>query len=211
MGDEGPAESALAGGDHLDQGYGQEHRHRVVAARFDLQGGADPLVEAASAEQAEHRRGVGGTDDGADQQAFQGAEAEQPGSGNAGQPGGDQYADGGQGQRGPECHAEGGRTGSHAAIEEDDGQRQVAHQVGLGIVVEGDTAGAVAAGEHSDHQEHDEDGDAEARPEGADQDAHAYQHRADQEQAIDGGGIHWWLLANGGMDYGMQGAHADEF
>ncbi|MCY1174428.1 hypothetical protein D9M73_146300 [compost metagenome] len=47
--DETPAETGLAGSEHLDQGYREEHGHGVVAARLDFQGGADPFVEAAPA------------------------------------------------------------------------------------------------------------------------------------------------------------------
>ena len=76
-----PAKGGLAGEQHLDQCDGQEHRHRVVAARFDFQGRPDPLVEALAVEQVEHHRGIRGADDGADQQALQQRQVEQPGGG----------------------------------------------------------------------------------------------------------------------------------
>ncbi|MNZ72692.1 hypothetical protein D3C78_910790 [compost metagenome] len=188
-----PAEAGLPGGEHADQGHGEEHRHRVVAARLDLQGRADPLVEALAVEQVEHHGGVGGGDDGADQQAFEQLEVEQPGGGQAGQPGGDHHADGGQRHRRPQGDAEGGHPGAHAAVEEDHRQRQVADQVGQRVVVEDDAADAVDAGEHAHGEEDHQYRDADARRERADQDADADQQCADEEQAVDGGGIHGGL------------------
>ncbi len=186
---EAPAEAGLAAGEHLDQGHGEEHRHRVVAARFDFQGRGDPLVETFAAEQGEHRGGVGGADDGADQQAFHPVQVEQPGCRDAGQAGGHQHAQGGQRQCRPERHAEAGDAGAQAAVEEDHGERQVAHQVGHRIVVEDDAADPVVAGDHADGEEDHQDRDAQAGGQRADEDAHADQHRPDQEEIIDGDGV----------------------
>ncbi|MNK85488.1 hypothetical protein D3C87_1053700 [compost metagenome] len=94
-------QAGLAAGEHVDQGHGEEHRHRVVAAGFDFQAGGHPFVQAFAAQQREHRRGVGGADNGADQQALNQVQVEQPGRGHAGQPGGDQHANRGQRQRRP--------------------------------------------------------------------------------------------------------------
>ncbi len=90
--EQAPGEAALAAGEHLDQGDGEKHRHGVIAAGFDFQGRGDPLVEAAPSEQGKHRRGIGGADDGTDQQALQQAKVEQPGRGQAGQAGGDHHS-----------------------------------------------------------------------------------------------------------------------
>src|SRR3990167_618832 len=67
---QGPVQAILAAGEDGDQGDGEKYRHRVVAARLDFQGGADPLVKAAPAEQGKYRRSIGGADDGPDQQAL---------------------------------------------------------------------------------------------------------------------------------------------
>ena len=185
-----PADALAGAGENLDQGHGKKHRHRVVAAGLDLQGGGDPLIEAAATEQAEHRGGVGGANDGADQHAFQQAQVEQPGRGKAGQPGGHQHAEGGQRQRGPQRHAEALDPRAHATIQQDDRQRQVADQIRRGVVAELDAAGAVVAGQHADCEKHHQNRNAEARTEGADQNADGHQQRADQEQAVDGAGVH---------------------
>ncbi|MNP01989.1 hypothetical protein D3C76_938220 [compost metagenome] len=101
VGQQAPVQAGLATGKHVDQGHSEEHRHRVVAAGFDLQAGRHPFVQAFATQQRKHRRGVGGTDDGADQQALDQVQVEQPGRGHAGQPGGDQHPDRGQRQRRP--------------------------------------------------------------------------------------------------------------
>ena len=162
VGEQAPVQAGLAAGDHVDQGDGEEHRHRVVAARLDLQGGGDPLVQALAAEQREHRRGIGGADDGADQQALDQVQVEQPGGDHAGQAGGDQHADRGQRQGRPQRHAEARHPGAQAAVEQDHGECQVAHQVGGRVVVEDDAA-TIDPGNHADREDDDENGDAQAR------------------------------------------------
>ncbi|MNQ94949.1 hypothetical protein D3C85_1104890 [compost metagenome] len=92
-----PVQAGLVAGQHVDQGDGEKHCHRVVAARFDFQGGRDPFVQALAAEQGKHRRGVGRADDSANQQALDHVQVEQPGRDHAGQARGNQHADGRQG------------------------------------------------------------------------------------------------------------------
>src|SRR5690606_22234580 len=187
--EEGQAEIAFAGGDHGDQRHGEEHGHRVVGAGLDFQGRADALVQPLAVEQVEHHGGVGGTDDGADQQAFEQRQVEQPGGGNAGQAGGGHHAEGGQRQGRPQGDAEGGGAGAHAASEQDDRQRQVADQVGQRVVVEDDAADAVDAGQHAHGQEDHQHRNADAGREGTDQDAARHQQCANEEKAIDGAGV----------------------
>ncbi|MNZ85728.1 hypothetical protein D3C78_1045310 [compost metagenome] len=91
-----PVQAGLATGKHVDQGDGEKHRHRVVAAGFDFQAGGHPFVQAFAAEQREHRRGVCRADNGADQQTLNQVQVEQPCCRHAGQPGGNQHADRGQ-------------------------------------------------------------------------------------------------------------------
>lgn len=46
-----PVQAGLATGNHGDQGYGEKHRHGIVAARFDFRAGGHPLIQAFAAEQ----------------------------------------------------------------------------------------------------------------------------------------------------------------
>ncbi len=193
VGEQAPVQAGLAAGDHVDQGDGEEHRHWVVAARLDLQGGGDPLVQALAPEQREHCRGVGGADDGADQQALDQAQVEQPGGDQAGEGGGDHHADGGQRQRRPQRHAEARHPRAQAAVKQDHGQRQVAHQVGGRVVVEDDAA-TIDPGDHADGEDDDQNRDAQARRQRTDQDTCAHQQCADQEQAVDGACIQRQIL-----------------
>jgi len=180
-----PAKGGLAGEQHLDQCDGQEHRHRVVAARFDFQGRADPLVEALAVEQVEHHRGIRGADDGADQQALQQRQVEQPGGGQPGQARGDGDPEGGQGKGRFQRDAEGGGAGAHAAVEQDHRQRQVADDEGEAVVLEDDAADAIDASEHADGKEDDQDGYAEAIRQRTHQDACSHQQGTDEEQVVD--------------------------
>ena len=88
-----PVQAGFAAGEHVDQGHGQENRHRVVTAGFDFQAGGDPFVQAFAAQQREDRRSIGGANNGADQQALNQIQIKQPCSRYPGQPGGDQYTD----------------------------------------------------------------------------------------------------------------------
>ena len=183
-----PVQAGLAAGEHVDQGDGEEHCHRVVAAGFDFQAGGDPFVEPLAAEQREHRGGVGGADNRADQQALNDVEVKQPGRGHASETGGNQHPHRGQRQRRPECHAKTRHPGAQAAVEQDHGQGEVAHQVGGRVVIEDDAA-AVDAGDHAHGQDDHQDRNAQAGRKRTHQNARTHQQRADQEQAVDGGRI----------------------
>ncbi|VVN55827.1 hypothetical protein PS687_02103 [Pseudomonas fluorescens] len=185
MGQQAPVQAGLAAGEHVDQGDGEKHRHWVVAAGFDFQGGGNPFVQALAAEQREHRRGVGGADNRANQQALNNIEVKQPGCRHAGEAGGNQHPHCGQGQRRPECHAETRHPRAQATVEQDHGQCEVAHQVGGRVVVENDAA-AIDAGDHAHGQDDHQDRDPQARRKRTHQNARTHQQRADQEQAVDG-------------------------
>src|SRR5690606_22029604 len=92
------ARVGAAVGQQMHQGNGQEDRHRIIGARFDFQGGTGSFFEFESgqAQQAEHGGGIGGADDGADQQRFEPRQFENPVSGGTGNGGGDQHAHGGE-------------------------------------------------------------------------------------------------------------------
>jgi hypothetical protein len=190
MADQAEMQAALVAHQHVDQRDGEEHCHRVVAARFDFQGGCHPLVQALAAQQRKDRGGVGGTDNRTDQQALQHVQVEQPGRHHAGEPGGDQDAYRGQRQRRPQGHPKACHPGTQPAIEQDHGQGQVADQIGGGIVVEDDAA-AIDPCCHTDGQDNDQYGNAQARRQRADQNARTYQQRADQEEAVDGCRFQW--------------------
>ncbi|MCY1415863.1 hypothetical protein D9M71_313590 [compost metagenome] len=157
-----PVQPGLAAGDHVDQGDSEEHRHRVVAARLDLEGSRNPLVQAFAAEQREHCSGVGGADDRTDQQTLNQAQVEQPGGNQAGEGGGDHHPDRGQRQRRPQRHAEACHPRTQATVKQDDGQCQVAHQVGGWVIVEDDAA-TIDTGDHADGEDDDQNRDAQAR------------------------------------------------
>lgn len=157
-----PMQTGLAAGEHADQGHGQEHRHGIVAPRLDLKACGDTLVQAFAAEQREHRCGVCGTDNGADQQALNNAQVEQPRGDHAGQYGGNQHAHRCQRQGRPQRYPKTGHPRSQAAVEQDDGQREIADQVGGSVVIEDDPA-AIHARHHAHGQNDDQDRDAEAR------------------------------------------------
>ena len=96
-----PVQTGFAAGKHVDKSDGEEHRHWVITAGFDFEAGGHPLVQALAAQQREHRRRIGGADNGADQKALHHVQVEQPGGCHAGQPGGNQHPDRGQRQRRP--------------------------------------------------------------------------------------------------------------
>lgn len=50
VGQQAPVQAGLAAGEHVDQGHGEEHRHRIVAAGFDFQARGHPLVQAFAAQ-----------------------------------------------------------------------------------------------------------------------------------------------------------------
>ncbi|MNJ15746.1 hypothetical protein D3C77_99980 [compost metagenome] len=154
-------QAGLTAGDHVDQGDGEENRHWVVTARLDFQRGSNPFVQTLATEQREYRCGVGGADDGADQQALDQTQVEQPGSDHAGEPGGNQHANSGERQRRPQGNTETGHTRAQTAIKEDYGQRQVTHQVGGGVVVEDDAA-TIHTGQHADRENDDQNRDAQS-------------------------------------------------
>ncbi|MNP34968.1 hypothetical protein D3C76_1282800 [compost metagenome] len=62
-----PAQARFVRLNHLNQGDGQEYRHRIVTAGFNLQRRADTFVQPFTAEQRKHRRRIGRADNRADQ------------------------------------------------------------------------------------------------------------------------------------------------
>ena len=141
--------------DQGNQHQGQENSHRVVAARFDFQGGADPFVKVQppALKQGENRSGIGGGDNGADQQGDQPVQVEHP-PGNdcrSARRQGDTH--GGQHHGGFQANPEGIHAGTHTAVEQDNAQSQVGDQEGEFHIIELDTPGPVLAHQHAYHQE----------------------------------------------------------
>ena len=140
----------------LDQKDGEQDRERIVAAGFDLERSADAgaQAQAAGMDQEEHRRGIGRGHDRTHQQQLAPAHVEQVLGDRSGQPRRDHDADGRQRGRGRQHAAEGRQPGTQAAVEQDQGQRDRADQIGHPHVVELDAARSGLAREHADDQEH---------------------------------------------------------
>src|SRR5690606_18656258 len=96
-GENAPVKTGLACQQHGDQGDGQEHGHRIVAAGFNFQRRADPFVQTFAVQQVKNHGRIGGADNGADQQSLEQGQVEQPGRGNTRQARGNDHAGGGQG------------------------------------------------------------------------------------------------------------------
>ena len=88
-------------------------------------------------------------------------------------------------QRRPEHAAEDREPRPQAAVEEDDRERDRADEVGDRVVVEGDAARPVLAGEHADDEEDEEQRRPEARRDQAREDAEHDQRRADEDGGVD--------------------------
>ena len=108
------------------QRHHQEHRHRIVAARFDLQGrtAATLQVQAAGTQQEEHRSRIGRGNDRAEQQRFQQRQVEQFHRRECGQPRRHQHADAGQHHGRHDAAAHMRRARAQATVEQDQRQRQ---------------------------------------------------------------------------------------
>ena len=181
-----PAEADLRVHHHPHQHQGDEDRHRVVEAGFDLQGAGHPLVDghAGALDHIEDRGGVGGADDAAQQQAQAPVHVHQPGGEGAHQRGGQHHAHGGQAERRLQRQAEGGQPGAQAAVEQNNRQGDVADHIGQREIIELNAADTVFAGHHAHHQEHQQGGHADARTQGAQQQPHEHQAGADQQENV---------------------------
>ena len=74
---------------------------------------------------------------------------------------------------------------AHAAVEENDAERDRADEVCQLNVVEGDASGPVFSGNHAEQQKNEQQRRAGARGESAHNDARRDHRRADQDQVID--------------------------
>ena len=162
----------------------QKDGNRVVGAGFDLQRRAHPALQPqpAGPEQEEHRRRIGGGDDGAEQERLDRGEVEHRPGGQAGDRRGHEHAEGREQERGDEHAAEGREPGPEPAVEEDHRKRPRSHEIGHAVVVEADAARPVLAGEHADDEEDQEQRGAEARGDQAGEDADQNQRGADEDR-----------------------------
>ena len=172
--------------DDLDKRDGEEDRHRIVGPGFDFQRRADLVsdVDAADAQQEEHRRGVRRADDRAEQDRFHPAEPEQKPRRQPEDQGRDDDTHGGERKCGKRRVAERLDRRAEAGIEEDDGQRQTADEIGdAGIVeIEPDP---VDAGDEADAEEQEQQRRAEAEGQQAGEGGDEHEDRADQRNRID--------------------------
>ena len=154
--------------------------------RFDFERRAHALfeVQPLALQQGKHCSGIRGADNGAEQQTLQPVNVQQPRGQHAGEGGADDHAYAGQGHRWPEPHAKVLDPGAHAAVEQNDCQRQTTDHKGRGGVIEDDATYAVDAGEHPDDEEDQQQGDAQPRRERAGQNARTEQHRAYEKQGV---------------------------
>ena len=169
---------ALDPGDQADR---ERDRHRVVPARLGLERASETAADLREAEGREHGRGVGGRDDGAEQERLEPGEVEQRLSRDAGEQRGHDDSDGAQQRRRHRHFAQSPPRCLQAALEEDQDEpddADVARELG---VVELDAARPVRAEEHPQRQERDED--RHAGPRRAERDEHAgAEHGPDEEE-----------------------------
>ncbi len=103
---------------------------------------------------------------------------------DAGQRRGDGDTDGRQQQRRPGGRAEVAEFGAQPAVEQDDGERDAAYDVGGEVVVEEDPARPVLAEEHAEPEEHEQQWRADPGRDQTDEDAEEQQEGSQQDQLI---------------------------
>jgi hypothetical protein len=182
----------------------EDHGHRVVDSGLHLERDADaPLeMQRAPAQDGEDRRRVGRRDDRAKQEGVRPLEAD-PARPDGDQPRRPDDADGGQHRRGAEIATHRGERRVQTAVEENEDERDRPQPVREAVILEGDPADPLGAGEDADDEEDEQhrdtdllrraaedDADREERPEGDEQErgrAGLRRHRAggslDREEA----------------------------
>ena len=173
---------AIADREEADEEQSEQNRKRIVAAGFDLEGGADARAQAQSAgmKQKEYRRGIGRGHDRADQQRLGPAHGEQIFGDRRGQRRRQQDPGGRERDRRPQHAAEGREPRAQAAVEQDERQCDRADHVGGAHVVELEAARSSLAREHADDEEHEQERRAEAHRHQARHDARQHQEGAEQ-------------------------------
>ena len=137
-------------------------------------------------QQEEHRGGVGRGNNRANQHRLDPAQAEHVLRDVRGERSGQHHADGRKRHRRTKHVAKGRKARAQAAVEQDQGERDRAHDIGRAHVVEANAAGPRFARQHADQQEYEQQRRAEAHGDQARQDAGEHQQRAKQNDDADG-------------------------
>ena len=120
--------------DPVDEPGDQQQRDRVVHPRLALERPRESLAQARAAQDGEDRGAVGRGHRGADQQALERREVEEPDGDEPGDHRGDHGADRRQRDRGPEHRADLAPAGGETALEQDQDQADRAQRAGeLGV------------------------------------------------------------------------------
>ena len=171
----------------LDQHQREKDGERIVGAGLSFQGCSDTRAQAQAlgVHEQKHRCGIGRCDHGPDQERLRPVQIERIFGSRRRDQGGNQHPDGRQHHRWREHGSDALKLGPQAAVEQDQRQRHRAHQKGRAHVVEVDLARAGVARQHADHQEHQQQGCAEAQREQARQDSGHHQNGAEQNGYAD--------------------------
>jgi hypothetical protein len=176
-------EHAVAGAlDHVDHHQHQHHRNRVVEPRFAFQGQGQTPAQSDPAQQREHCRAVGGTEDGAQQQPLGKREMQQPRRGQSGDQRRYRGTDEGQRQGAAQHRAQPADPGLQPALEQDHGQSNGPHQPRQRVVVEVDPAQTVGPDRHPQAQKQHQRRQAQPRCHHRRGDACRQQRAADPDQ-----------------------------
>ncbi|MGX1168116.1 hypothetical protein AB7M16_004382 [Bradyrhizobium sp. USDA 372] len=179
---------ARADRDVFHQHQSEEDREGIVGAGFRLQRRADARAQtqALGVHQEEHGGRVGRGHHGAHQQRLRPVEVERVFGERRRDQRGQQHADGREHERRGEHGADAGKARAQAAVEQDQGERDGADQIGGADVVELELTGAGIAGEHADDQEDEQQRRAEAQRKQAREDAGHDEDGAEQYGQTDG-------------------------
>jgi hypothetical protein len=135
--------------------------------------------------QKKHRRGVGRSHHGADQQRFGPVQVEHVFGDGSGDQRRHQHANCRQRHRRRQHRADALKPRLQPAIEQDQRQCHRSHQIGGADIVESKLAGAGIAGQHADEQKHQQQRRAEAQREQAGENAGHHQHRTEKNGYAD--------------------------
>jgi hypothetical protein len=171
---------------HLDEGDGEEDRHRVVGPALYLQCRAQPLaqVQPLVTEGREDGGRVGRGHDAAEQHPVDERKTEDPGGEDAGDAGGEDDADRRHDRRRAPGHHHGAEWRAQPAVVEDQPQRDRAHRVGHLEVVEGDAADPLRPRQHPHRQEEHQHGHAHPAGKLAGEHAEDHEDPGDQEELV---------------------------
>jgi hypothetical protein len=143
-------------------------------------------LEATAAEDGKNGGGIGGTDDGPKESGLDPIEAEEVG-GQGKESGGKRDSEGGEDRSGCGNAANGSEGGIKATVKEDEDEGDGAEADGKGVIIEGQFAEALGTADHTQNDEEEYDGDAEAVDGAAEEDAEGDEDAEDHEE--DGGGV----------------------